>query len=106
MRNEVEVNRQGPGLLDVMTRSAVVTGTRAFEHSIGDRRRGVGPRPFAARASDQYGQLCDLMEAGILTRREFGIALDRLTARVSGSPTRRASRRKPTLLTGTQETTK
>ena len=71
------IDRRGPGLIASMSRSAILTGRRGLERPGEGRRSRSTER--AARASDQYRQLCDLVEDGVLNAAEFRSAVGRLT---------------------------
>ena len=89
MRKQPVVNRHGPGLIDLMARSAVIAQLPGEPASAGgrmERREAAG-----SRATDRYLQLYELMEAGVLTRTEFKVAVGRLTRMLSRRPPRRRS---------------
>ena len=91
MRKPQVVNRYGPGLIDLMARSAVISQLPAGELPApaggqADRREAPGNR-----ATDRYLQLYELMEAGVLTRTEFKVAVGRLTRMLSRRPSRKRS---------------
>ncbi len=71
------IDRRGPGLIESMSRSAILTGRRELERPGEGRRTRSTER--ATRASDRYGQLCDLVEDGVLNAAEFRAAVGRLT---------------------------
>lgn len=72
-----DIDRRGPGLIASMSRSAILTGRRGLELRGEGRRTPSTER--AARASDRYRQLCDLVEDGVLNPAEFRAAVGRLT---------------------------
>ena len=90
MGKQPVVNRHGPGLIDLMARSAVIAqlppGESAAAGGQVERREAPG-----SRATDRYLQLYELMEAGVLTRTEFKVAVGRLTRMLSKRPPRRRS---------------
>ena len=91
MGKQPVVDRHGPGLIDLMARSAVISQLPADELPAtaggqADRREAPGNR-----ATDRYLQLYELMEAGVLTRTEFKVAVGRLTRMLSRRPPRRRS---------------
>ena len=90
MRKQPVVNRHGPGLIDLMARSAVIAqlppGESAAAGGRVERREAPG-----SRATDRYLQLYELMEAGVLTRTEFKVAVGRLTRMLSRRPSRKRS---------------
>ena len=91
MGKQPVVNRHGPGLIDLMARSAVISQLPAGELPAvaggqADRREAPG-----IRATDRYLQLYELMEAGVLTRTEFKVAVGRLTRMLSRRPSRKRS---------------
>jgi len=90
MRKQPVVNRHGPGLIDLMARSAVISQLPAGEPpgAAGQVERREAP---GNRATDRYLQLYELMEAGVLTRTEFKVAVGRLTRILSKRPSRKRS---------------
>jgi hypothetical protein len=91
MRKQPVVNRHGPGLIDLMARSAVISqlppGERPAPAAVSvERREAPGNR-----ATDRYLQLYELMEVGVLTRTEFKVAVGRLTRMLSRRPSRKRS---------------
>ena len=92
MGKQPVVNRPGPGLIDLMARSAVISQLPAGERS-GPPAGGRTERRDApgSRATDRYLQLYELMEAGVLTRTEFKVAVGRLTRMLSRRPSRKRS---------------
>lgn len=90
MRKQPVVNRHGPGLIDLMARSAVIAqlppGESVAAGGRVERREAPG-----SRATDRYLQLYELMEAGVLTRTEFKVAVGRLTRMLSRRPSRKRS---------------
>jgi hypothetical protein len=81
MRSSAVVNRDGPGLIGLMARSAVISSVPALRP---DRQWERRLRP--ALAPDRYLQLYELMEAGVLTRHEFTVAANRFTAQLARRP--------------------
>jgi hypothetical protein len=91
MRKEPIVNRHGPGLIDLMARSAVLSHAPAGEPASSAGGRGDRRGTPGGRATDRYLQLYELMEAGVLTRTEFKVAVGRLTRMLSRRPSRKRS---------------
>jgi hypothetical protein len=79
VRNHVGVSRVGPGLIDSMVRSAVLSGTPVYERKLPERWRSRANDSHLDEAAARFHQLCELTEAGILTREEFTAAVQRLT---------------------------
>jgi hypothetical protein len=91
MPKQPVVDRHGPGLIDLMARSAVISQLPAGDPpapAVGRVERREAP---GNRATDRYLQLYELMEAGVLTRTEFKVAVGRLTRMLSRRPSRRRS---------------
>jgi hypothetical protein len=80
MRKRPKHSRSGPGLIDVMARSAVLAGSSEIEPVLAKPSRR---RPMATTAAARYDQLLELMAAGILTSEEVTGAVERLTAQAS-----------------------
>lgn len=84
MRPKHRIDRRGPGLIENMSRSAVIaSGPGALGTISPGRSRQRADR--AEEASDRYRQLCDLLEHGILAPTEFEAAVRRLTSGFSSA---------------------
>jgi hypothetical protein len=91
MRTSAVVSRDGPSLIGLMARSAVISSVPALRP---DRQWERRRRPRLA--PDRYLQLYELMEAGVLTRHEFTVAANRFTAQLARRPERVAEGDAPT----------
>ena len=91
MRKPPVVKRHGPGLIDLMARSAVISQLPATERPAPASGRVERREAAGNRATDRYLQLYELMEAGVLTRTEFKVAVGRLTRMLSRRPPRQRS---------------
>ena len=80
MRKRPKRSRSGPGLIEVMARSAVLVGSAEIEPALAKPSR---TRPPATTAAARYDQLLELMAAGILTSEQVTEAVERLTAQAS-----------------------
>ena len=78
VRSRDRIDRRGPGLIENMSRSAVIASRPGALRAISPE--GVRWAGRAEEASDRYRQLCDLLEGGILTPTEFEAAVGRLTS--------------------------